>query len=326
MKSDIILKMLIDGQGEPVSGEQISSALGISRTAVWKHIQSLLKSGYNIKSVPTKGYSLLFGEDILRREAIIPLLNNKKFEIIVRDTVGSTNTEARVLAPTQHGDCVILARAQTEGRGRLGRNFVSTCDMGIYLSFLLHTDITVDKISMVPIISAIAVLRTLKQQCNLAVGIKWPNDILVSGKKLCGILTEAAIEAESGKVEYCVAGLGINLYGSSADFGPDLSSKATTVEASGGISANRNRIAAALVNEFNELFLEICGPNHQLILSEYRSNMLAIGQRAHICSASEDFDAVIRGIDDNGRLIVEMDDGSERVLASGEVTLCNYYN
>lgn len=206
-----ILNILKKYEDEYVSGERLSEEFGITRAGIWKHMKSLKEAGYEIESVSNKGYKLIGTPDRIDEEEVTPFLKTKYIGRVFThfEEIDSTNMEAkRVCAKSAIDGMVITAEAQTKGKGRLGRQWQSPKSRGIWMSVVLTPDISPVLASKTTIIGAAAVYNALKDM-GIEAGIKWPNDIVVNGKKVCGILTE--MNAEMDRINYIVLGIGINV-------------------------------------------------------------------------------------------------------------------
>ena len=207
-----ILQILEKNRGTYVSGEELAQQLQISRSAIWKAISELKKEGYQIISVTNKGYCLSDATDVISAEGIGPYLTNGSQDMIhVFKTVDSTNLVAKKMALEQapHGT-VVLAEEQTAGRGRMGRSFHSPAGSGIYMSFILRPNLTSNDAVLITTAASVAVARAIEEVTHIHTGIKWVNDVYMNGKKICGILTEALTDFESGGIESIILGIGIN--------------------------------------------------------------------------------------------------------------------
>ncbi len=228
---------LLRGHGEGhLSGEAMSRTLAVSRAAVWKAVEALRRDGYQITSAPNRGYRLAGGPDRIRAGELAGALAGRTVgrELVCLETVDSTNTEVkrRAAAGAAEG-LAVLAEEQTAGRGRRGRSFQSLSGKGLYLSVLLRPAVSLAELSQLTAWTAVAVCRGIQSCCGAEPQIKWTNDILLNGKKLCGILTELELEAESAALSHVVVGLGVNVSQTAADFGPELADIATSLELEG---------------------------------------------------------------------------------------------
>ncbi|HWQ29354.1 MAG TPA: biotin--[acetyl-CoA-carboxylase] ligase [Negativicutes bacterium] len=322
-----ILEQLKSSNGQPISGEEISKRLGISRTAVWKHIKTLRSEGYNIESQTKNGYRLTGSPDRLTINELEPLLQTGFVgrNVIYLETVDSTNTYAKRLAEGAFRDgTVVVAEEQDAGRGRLGRHWVSPAGKGIWMTLLLKPDILPTDAPKLTIVAVCSVARALHACCGLEAGIKWPNDIVANGRKLCGILTE--MSAEEDEIKYVVVGIGINANLGSADFGPEVSAIATSVSMETGVEVPRKLIAAALLNEFEKAYTEFVKEGSiAFLLPEYRERSAVIGREVRIISRKGETTGEAVDINEEGQLLVRLQDGSIREIMSGEVSVRGIY-
>ena len=324
-----ILEELKTNSGQPVSGEEISRKLGISRTAVWKHITKLRCEGYSIESQTNSGYKLIGSPDVLSSAEIGPLLHTNFIgrNIIYLDSVTSTNTFAKkeTEKPFEEGT-VIIADEQTAGRGRLGRQWVSTKGKGIWMSIMLKPDILPADAPKLTIAAAYAVSKAIWSCCQLDARIKWPNDIVADGKKLCGILTEMSAEAD--EIKSVIVGIGINANLEYEDFGPEVSSIATSIRLEKGTVVSRKALVASVLNEFEEVYEAFArGGSIKPLLEEYKSKSAVLGKEIRVISKKEEIIALAIDISEEGHLVIKLGDGTIKEIMSGEVSvrgLCGY--
>lgn len=307
-----------------VSGAEMADLLQISRNAIWKAIQDLRKDGYQIEAVTNKGYRLVAENDIISLEGLRPYLNEKiKSENVhVFDTIDSTNKLAKEMAinQAQHGT-IIIANAQTQGRGRYGRSFFSPADSGIYLSLILHAKkLPVTEPTLTTIFTANAVVDAIMTTAHVKPQIKWVNDLILNNRKVCGILTEAVTDFESGGIEWIVVGIGINFFAETEDFPTDLQ------EIAGALftekpSITRNQLIATIIE--NLLFPE--QQNLDNLITIYRNHLIILNQHVEVIAGNTTYQAIARDIDEQGRLLVEKGDGSLVALSSGEVKVNRFF-
>ncbi|MCD8390297.1 MAG: biotin--[acetyl-CoA-carboxylase] ligase, partial [Firmicutes bacterium] len=248
-----------------VSGERISQTLNVSRAAVWKHIKKLREEGYEIDSVTNKGYRLISAPDILTRDEIASQLETKKIgrNLHYFYQIDSTNNEAKRAWESVDGS-VFIAEIQTGGKGRLGRGWSSPAGTGIWMSILLKPDIKPWDASKITQAAGLAVCRALKPY---GARIKWPNDIIIGTKKVCGILTE--MSAETDMVDYIVCGIGINVNNESFD--DEISERATSIYIESGKKHSRAEIVCGVLKEFENLYEEFLESGIKNMLDEYTS-------------------------------------------------------
>ena len=318
---NMVLKTLEQNRGKPVSGSMIAKKLNVSRGAVWKAIEALRDEGYKIEAVTNRGYILSEESDLLSKEGIFVNLKNSKIkgdQIYVFSSLDSTNQLAKKMAidGAPHGT-VVLADEQTKGRGRRGRSFYSPKGTGIYLSIILKTDNFADIGLLVTTAASVAVCRALAKIYGVEAKIKWVNDIYLNDRKLCGILTEAITNFETGTIDSIVLGIGLNF--KTTDFPEELNQTATSLFSSDEeIKDKRNRLAAAIIDEVLDLCEDL---NSEKFISEYKQRSMVIGKDISVYRGNDQFDAKAIDIDSQGGLVVQKQDGTVEVLNSGEITV-----
>lgn len=322
-----ILEELKSAGGQSVSGEEISRKLGISRTAVWKHISKLRSEGYTIESQTNSGYRLVGSPDVLSLSELAPFLHTDFIGRNIKyfDSVSSTNTYAKKAAekPFVEGT-VIIADEQTEGRGRLGRHWVSTRGKGIWMSIMLKPDILPADAPKLTIAAAYAVSKAVLRCCQLDTRIKWPNDIVAGGKKLCGILTEMSAEAD--EINSVIVGIGINANLEIDDFGSEVSSIATSIKAEIGRTVSRKALVASVLNEFEEVYEDFVKEGSiKSFIEEYKNKSAVLGKEIRVISKKEEIIGLAVDISGEGHLIVELADGVLKEIMSGEVSVRGLY-
>lgn len=312
---------LLEEKNDYLSGKIISSELNISRNMVWKYISALKKEGYDIKT-SRKGYLLVSKNGGISEYEIRKKLKTSDVSFSVYKTVGSTNTLARQMAEKGAKEkTVVIAAAQTEGRGRRGRSFYSPDSSGIYMSVVLRPDIAVTDAILVTTCAAVSVCKAIEKVSSNTAEIKWVNDIYLGGKKACGILTEAALNVESGKPEYVVLGIGINLFEGENGFPDDIKDIATAVFGSKQeAEQHKNELVSEILNCFFDYYQSLTDKG---FFDEYKSRMFLIGRPIKVLTDPE-YDAVVLDIDSNFELKVRLDNGEERLLNSGEVSTRAY--
>ena len=228
-----ILKMLKQNNDDFLSGEKISDKFGVSRSAIWKHINTLKEEGYEIESVPRKGYRIIASPDILTLEEVEEYLTTDFIgrNIYYFDSLSSTNIKAKEIATKSKEGTIVIAEEQTKGKGRLGRSWLSPKGKGIWMSIILKPKVAPIKVAKITLIGAAAVNQGLKD-IGIKSYIKWPNDIVIDGKKVCGILTE--MSCELNMINYCIMGIGINVNLDKEDFSKDLIDTATSLKSIAG--------------------------------------------------------------------------------------------
>ena len=314
-----VIKAILDSGENFMSGEQLSKKLGISRTAVWKHINALREEGYNIESVNKKGYRLAEKpDDILSSENIAYNLPTEFIgkKVIHLDTVGSTNDYAKEIGNKVSGGTLIISEQQTKGKGRLGRVWKSKSGDGIWMSLIIKPKIEPHKAPFLTLVSGASVVKALS---NLGVeaSIKWPNDIIVHNKKICGILTELSAEME--RVNYVVIGIGINI--KTIDFPDEIKEKATSLYKE-GYKLSRVDIVRQFCIEFEKLYKGyILDGNKQDTLELCRKYSAIIGKQVYVIKNNKRELVKCIDINENGNLIVKEKNGEIQEIMSGEVSI-----
>lgn len=319
-----ILQMLKEADGF-ISGQEICSRLGVSRTAVWKAIKQLREDGYDIEAVNNKGYRLGQVPDVIYEQELRSLLHTKWFgsKILYFDSIDSTNNELKRQAETQvcHG-LLAVAEEQTAGRGRRGHVWVSPPGTGIWFSFLLKPLISPDKASMLTLVAAMAVAKAISETTGLVSQIKWPNDIVVNKKKVCGMLTE--LSAEMTQVNYVVIGIGINA--NNREFPDEIKETATSLYIEGGRPVKRAAVIEAVGRYFEQYYdAFINAGDLSLIMNEYNDMLVNAGNQVRIISGDSEEIYTAIGINPQGELVVKDEDGNIKDIRSGEVSVRGLY-
>ena len=316
-----LLALLEDSKGTFFSGEEIARTLQVSRAAVWKAVNALREDGYTIDAATNKGYRLSPDSDILSPQGIRRFLKPeyRDLDLTVLPTAPSTNALVREKANQGRPEgCVIVACEQTDGRGRYGRQFFSPVDSGVYLSLLLRpTAYSPQQATCLTAAAAAAMCQAIEAVTGQQPGIKWVNDIFLHGKKVCGILTEAAVGLETGALDYMVLGAGVNLYPPAEGFPEEIQSIAGSVLERSCPEA-KNRLVGEFLNRFWDFYTH---PECRTYLEDYRSRSLAIGQNVTVLSAGRAVSAYAYGIDDDFRLLVRYENGDTEALSYGEIRI-----
>lgn len=316
-----LLELFETQKGIYFSGEEIAQKLSVSRTAVWKAVKGLRSEGYAIDAVTNKGYCLSVQTDILSPQGIQKYLNPQyaQMDIQVLSTVGSTNALVREKANDGLAEgYTVISNGQTEGRGRLGRNFYSPEGTGIYMSILLRpSNYSARQAVKITTIAAVAMCEAIEETTGKVAQIKWVNDIFVEGKKVCGILTEASFGLENGLLEYAVLGVGLNVYYPREGFPKELEQIAGAIYTEPQEDM-KNRLAAAFLNHFMEYYSKREQADY---IDKYRSRSLAVGKQIEVLFANQIRHAHVYGIDDDCRLLVKYDNGETESLSYGEISI-----
>lgn len=327
MKAEI-LKMLRETQGY-LSGQQICEKFGVSRTAVWKVIRQLQEDGYQVEAVRNKGYRIVDSPDVMTKEELESLIETEWAgkNIVCYDVTDSTNLRVKQLGDegAPHGTLVVADR-QTAGRGRRGRSWESPAGCSIYMSVLLRPDIAPDKAPMLTLVMACSVAEGLRQ-CGKSFGdpriqIKWPNDIIINGKKLVGILTEMSTQIDY--INHVTVGVGINV--NTREFPEEIRETATSLYMECGHPVKRAPIIAAIMERLEvnyKKFIET--KDLTKLLDTYHSMLVNLDRDVRILGEREQYQAHALGITPTGELIVRREDGREEEIYAGEVSVRGVY-
>ncbi len=315
---NLILHRLKEKQ-EYISGEDLSNSLGVSRTAVWKHINELRKEGYNIESSPRIGYRLMELPDILdERELFVPEGQHIGRELIHFEEIDSTNNHAKKIANDgcSHGT-VVIAERQTLGRGRVGRPWQSYNNRGLWFSIVLRPDLEPEQVQIITLAASVAVVEGICRDLGINCGIKWPNDIILGNSKLCGILTE--LSAEPGHVNYVVVGIGINVNQTCIEFDADIQDKATSLQIHAGKKISRVKLLSCILTCFEEMYNKVLEKNTGEIIDRWNKYSVTLGREVKIVSRDTEYIGTAQSVAPDGRLVVKGKDGTVREISAGEV-------
>ncbi len=324
MKQKILL-FLKEQQGY-VSGQDISNSLGVSRTAIWKYINALREDGYVIDSLTRKGYRLIYSPDILSKEDIRKYLpeNLIKGELEVFQTIDSTNEEAKRAYGRGCADgSLFVSDQQTRGKGRRGRSWISPKGQDVFFSFLLKPqNLPPECASMITLIAALAGVRTVESHTEVPCQIKWPNDIVMNGRKVCGILTE--MSADMDCIHYLVPGIGFNL--NRTQFDESIGDIASSVRQESGKEVNRARFVADFTKEFIKLYEIFLGEqNLASLMDDYNNHLINVNRQVKIIHKEGEVIRTALGINEWGELLVRDDQGEIEKIFSGEVSVRGLY-
>ena len=320
MNKDDILLLLRSSRAGFVSGAELAASMGVSRTAVWKHIKALEREGYRFDAVPSKGYRLTSSPDIIIVSDLRRGLRTRSIgrEIVHRAETGSTNTLAMDLAQKGAADgTVVIAETQTGGKGRLGREWASPRG-NLYLSVILRPAVPVHKAPLITLMGAVAVAAAVREHLKVPAGIKWPNDILVSGKKVAGLLTE--MSAEPDRIRHIVLGIGVNVNMDVRELPPDVRRTATTLAAEKGTRVDRTALLKELLAGLDKWYQRFL-TNEADVLEAWKGLNVTLGSRVAVSGAGTTLEGFARGVDAEGRLILKLDDGTLRQVSAGDVTI-----
>ncbi len=319
---DTLLEILEGKRGESTSGEELAATLSVSRNSIWKAIKQLQSDGYKIDAVTNKGYLLREDNDILSVQGIQKYLCGlaKKCRVETFKSVDSTNTVLRALAVKGEAEFkVVASEEQTAGKGRKGKSFFSASGTGIYFSILLRPEMPADKSLYITTAAAVAVVRAIKNVTNLDTKIKWVNDIFYNGKKLCGILTEAALDFEGGGLEYAVLGIGINVSDPKGGFEGELKNIATSLYGDKTYNSDlRNKLIAEVLNQFMIFYDKL---TEKEFMAEYIDKSNLIGETVSTVLDGKEVVGTVAKIDEEAHLFLKFADGTEKELLAGEISL-----
>lgn len=326
MSHSRLLDLLLSQPGQYVSGEEISRKLSISRTAVWKQINKLREEGYDFEAVSRKGYRLVSKPERLEYSGLLQAMNTKSFgqRLKLLDVTTSTQEEVRLLAEqgAEEGTLVI-AEEQTTGRGRQGRKWHSPAGKGIWMSLLLRPQLPLSSAPQLTLLSAVAVCRAVRAVTGVDVGIKWPNDLLANGRKICGILLESVGEDEM--IRYCIAGIGIDANLESSDLPPELVPIATSLQIESGRKVDRAVLIGAVLAEMEKLYGLYQEKGFAPIGHLWEALSITTGQDITVKTAQGEVTGRAMGLDEYGGLLVMQRDHRLTTIFSGEVQFegCN---
>ena len=323
MKEEI-LRLLRNADGY-ISGQELCNRFGVSRTAVWKAINQLKEAGYEIEAQQNKGYRLKAAPDLMTEAEIKSLMHTDWVakEVLYFDTIDSTNTKAQELAEKGYpSGTLVVADKQESGKGRRGRSWVSPSGTGIFMTLMIKPDINPNNASMLTLVAALAVAKAITSVTGEEALIKWPNDIVVNGKKVCGILTE--MNAQFDYINHIVVGIGINVHNES--FPEEISQMASSlmIEA-GGKRFHRAQIIAETMSYFEQYYDTFLKTQDlSALVREYDELLVNMNKAVRVLDPKEPFDGKAMGITPKGELIVDTWE-SRKLVSSGEVSVRGIY-
>lgn len=311
---------LLKGAGHFTSGQEISNRLGISRAAVWKKVFALRNKGYVIEAVPSKGYTLKSAPDLAQDYLLMQVKSDLWKNVMVHDSVESTNDLAMSLATRGEiaPGTVLVADSQTRGKGRLGRTWESPAGKNIYISLIIRPELEPKDATMLTILAAVAGALALQRSCNIPVSIKWPNDLVISDKKLGGILTE--VRADPDRVALAVIGIGINVNMDHKGLPEAIRDIATSARIETGKDQPRNGIIIELLKQFELWYNILKKEGKKPLLDAWRRNSSTLGRKINISMQGASWSGIAEDIDDNGMLILKMKSGKRKTISSGDIS------
>ncbi len=318
-QEELILAFLVDSGDDFTSGEALSDKLGLSRTAVWKHVEGLRRKGYRIEALPAQGYRLLEVPDRLTQLELSPLLNTQDLGRTIHSyaSIASTNDLAFGLANegAGHGE-VVIAEQQTQGKGRRGRAWESPPGLNLYASIILRPDLPPQRAPELTLLGAVALAETLRE-AGVKAEIKWPNDVLIDGRKVAGLLTE--LSADTERIRFAVLGVGVNLNARHTDFPPELAETATSLREARGHPVPRALFTAALLSALEKWTFIHADEGFEPVRARWSALSSTLGHEVVVKSEKSELRGLAQEIDEAGALILRTSDGKLERILSGDV-------
>jgi BirA family biotin operon repressor/biotin-[acetyl-CoA-carboxylase] ligase len=318
-----ILQALRNSGEASVSGAELSQQLNVSRAAVWARIQDLRELGYEIEASPHTGYRLLATPDLLHADDLAARLGHTRTigrDIrVFQETTSSNDVVEKMGRDGVAEGVVVFAEAQTQGRGRLGRKWISPPRKGLWLSVLLRPNLRPQAATQLTIVSAIALRRAIAEHTGLPTEIKWPNDILVNGKKAAGILTE--MNAELDRIKYLVLGIGVDVNLNAGDFPAELRKCATSLKVELGRPVSRPELAVGLLRALDEDYARLAGSAFPAMADEWEAHCTTIGHEVVIRLGERTLHGRAESLGEEGALLVRTEHGHLEQVIGGDVTL-----
>lgn len=323
MKAEIL--SLLRERGSYVSGQELCEHFNVSRTAVWKAVNQLKKEGYCIQAVQNRGYLLVSEDEVFGQNELESRMDTEwaGHPVSFYETINSTNLRAKLDADNGAPEgALVVADMQTAGRGRRGRAWSSPAGLNVYFTLILKPRYVPDKASMVTLVMALAVAEGIRETCGVEAGIKWPNDIVVNGKKVCGILTEMSVEKDF--IHHVVIGVGINV--GLQEFAPELADTATSLQAECGRKVPKAALVANIMKAF-EKYYESFREKTDLsdLVDSYNKMLVNRGKTVRVLDPKGEYSGVAEEINELGELLVELPDGHVENVYAGEVSVRGVY-
>jgi BirA family biotin operon repressor/biotin-[acetyl-CoA-carboxylase] ligase len=323
MTTDAKILSALRANPDGVSGAQLADQLTISRAAIWARIEDLRKAGYDIEASPHFGYKLMSSPDALHADDLLARLGKTKIigrDIQVFEETTSTNDVVEKLARdgVKEG-FVVFAESQTKGRGRLGRKWSSPTHKGLWFSVLLRPNLCPQETTQLTVISATALRRAFKTVAGVSAEIKWPNDLLLGGKKVAGILTE--MSAEVDRVRHVILGIGVDVNQDANEFAPELRSIATSLKIAAGEEISRAELATEILHELDADYARVCARKFPEIADEWEAACVTIGKNVTVHMGERQFRGRAESLDDDGALLVRTEHGHLERVIGGDVIL-----
>jgi BirA family biotin operon repressor/biotin-[acetyl-CoA-carboxylase] ligase len=323
MTTDAKILSALRANPDGVSGTELAEKLRISRAAIWARIEELRHLGYDIEAGPHFGYRLIGVPDVLHADDLLARLYKTKIigrDVRVFEQTTSTNDVIEKLARdgVKEG-VVVFAESQTKGRGRLGRKWISPAHKGLWFSLLLRPNLRPQEVTQLTVASATALRRAIHSETGLNPEIKWPNDILVRGKKVAGILTE--MSAELDRVQHVILGIGVNMNMSAGEFQPELRKLATSLKIESGRTISRADLATAILYELDRNYVRVCAGGFAALADEWEAHCTTIGRNVTIQTGERKIRGRAESLDDDGALLLRTEHGHLESITGGDVTL-----
>ena len=323
MTTDATILSALRANPDGVSGAQLAEQLAISRAAIWSRIEELRQAGYEIEAGPHFGYRLIGSPDALHADDLLARLGKTKVigrDIRVFEETTSTNDVIEKLARDGAKEgVVVFAESQTKGRGRLGRKWMSPTHKGLWFSILLRPELTPQETTQLTVASATALRRAIKNVAGISAEIKWPNDLLIGGKKVVGILTE--MSAEVDRVRHVILGIGVDVNQDAAEFPAELRKIAMSLKVEAGKEICRAELATEILRELDFDYARICGGKFAQVADEWETGCLTIGKNVSVQMGARLIRGCAEALDDDGALLVRTEHGHLERVIGGDVTL-----
>ncbi len=320
MMEEDILDLLKTSSTDFLSGEELSRRLNVSRTAIWKRIRRWRSLGYEIEASPRLGYRLIRSPDRLMPAEVKPILKTRWLGRTLHyfESLDSTNRKAYELAShgAKEGE-IVIAESQTKGKGRLGRSWFSPPYVNLYLSIILRPQILPQQASLITLMAAVATANAIERASGITPSIKWPNDILIRGRKVAGLLNE--IQSETDRIHFIILGIGVNLNADEEMFPKELRSMATSIKREKGGTISRRDFLSLLLQQLEEWYALFQEKGNQPILEAWRERARIQGKPVRVTSFRETLSGLAIDIDSDGALLMRTETGKERRVVAGDI-------
>jgi BirA family biotin operon repressor/biotin-[acetyl-CoA-carboxylase] ligase len=319
----LILAALREAGVNPVSGEELARRLGVSRAAVWAHIRELRALGYDIQASPHLGYRLLGAPDLLHGDDLLARLGPRHVlgrDIrVFRETTSTSDVVEKLARDGVAEGVVVFAETQTAGRGRLGRTWVSPAGKGLWFSVLLRPALRPPEATRLTIAAAVAVARAVRAQTGLVPEVKWPNDLLLRGRKFGGLLTE--LSGEQDRIRHIVLGVGLDVNLTAADLPCDLRRLATSLRLELGRPVPRAELAVAVLRELDAAYAQVTGAGFSPLAEEWESLCTTLGRTIEVALGPRRVRGRAEALDADGALLLRTEHGHLERITGGDVTV-----